>query len=879
MTRPAEVWDKIEPFFAAKYAHLLNRGAEFNTSSDIYVIKLYDSSKKRIKEYSFSEAGFIGAIAAAATGDSIHIPAGTLTLTAAFTIPDGVTVTGDGPFSTIIVANGNYGNLCTLSEDIEISNLQIQYTSSSADPVCLKINPNGHGMVVKNVHAYLVASTALTAACFQTSLGSSFRLIESCIMSCTGNGGTRIGIDVEVMTEYGEIRDTYAYGQANVNPGCNCYGIYGYLSGAGSLLIWNCYGYGYAQGGQTGYGIFLFGGTVQAVGCYGKGESGTAVSIGLETQNSARAFSCYGYANNDGGGTSYALVLNGGFMYACSGEANSGNKYGLATWGTSYAIGCRFNGATYDILLNTSCVLHVYACQYDTTTGAGTIVKDTGDLSLGTGTDNRIVQWNGAGGLLEDSKLVGPATNLLNISNGGANATLDLQILGGKTLSLIASDNRTITFPGNGTAALCSGTEAANRLAYWTAAAALDDMPNGTGYLYNDGAGAFSYVPLAEAPAWDIQIDGVLATATDVGAFVSPGDGTILAVYIRCKTQGSANSTIIDCHLNGTTIFTTQANRPTLAWNEADGYAKSGTPELATLAEGDILTFDIDAIATSAADLSIILAVKWASISVAPIDARYVVGASNGTLSNEIVKDYLEDNYDPDAYPSSPNAMDDEFEGGGAIDVKWTKVNDPAGADAMNQTDYPGFLHVRLTELGTDNFDNAVRLYQAPPVWSEGAWEFVAKANIIDTGLAGEGAEYAGVFLYLGNSTDDEFVGAATYLNDSALASFVWRRSGSAADNGSGGFGGMTTNREHAIQPGQEIYLKLKKTTTGSNYDQPNTYEAYTSIDGIIYEQVGTISKDFTHICNEIGLIFRRPKSQTGTPYAEATVDFFRRTV
>ena len=114
-------------------------------------------------------------------------------------------------------------------------------------------------------------------------------------------------------------------------------------------------------------------------------------------------------------------------------------------------------------------------------------------------------------------------------------------------------------------------------------------------------------------PAWTENIDGSLATGTDVAAYVAPGVGTIVAVYIRCKNKGSAGSTIVDVHKNGTTIFTTQASRPTLLFNDADGVAKSGTPDVTTVAENDVFTFDIDGVATGAEDLSIGLAVNWIS--------------------------------------------------------------------------------------------------------------------------------------------------------------------------------------------------------------------------------------------------------------------------
>lgn len=118
-----------------------------------------------------------------------------------------------------------------------------------------------------------------------------------------------------------------------------------------------------------------------------------------------------------------------------------------------------------------------------------------------------------------------------------------------------------------------------------------------------------------------VEVDGALATGVNVpNAIIVTSDTTINAWYIYCKTPGSANTTTVDINLNGTTIFTTQANRPQLAWNDGNGWAVSGTPDFVDFVEGDIITFDIDAIATGAADLVI-----------APLGAASGGGGGSGT--------------------------------------------------------------------------------------------------------------------------------------------------------------------------------------------------------------------------------------------------------
>jgi len=84
-----------------------------------------------------------------------------------------------------------------------------------------------------------------------------------------------------------------------------------------------------------------------------------------------------------------------------------------------------------------------------------------------------------------------------------------------------------------------------------------------------------------------------------------PGDFTIDKVYISVNTPPIGTSIIVDINKNGTTIFTTQANRPEITISGYTG--ESGTPDITSLALNDYLTFDIDQIGSTiaGADLTI----------------------------------------------------------------------------------------------------------------------------------------------------------------------------------------------------------------------------------------------------------------------------------
>ncbi len=94
---------------------------------------------------------------------------------------------------------------------------------------------------------------------------------------------------------------------------------------------------------------------------------------------------------------------------------------------------------------------------------------------------------------------------------------------------------------------------------------------------------------------------GELSAGSNVTlALIVPIALTIDHVRCYCKTAPAGSDIIVDINKAGTTIFTTQGNRPTIPDGNNLG-AKSVTPDVTSLAEGDILTLDIDQIGSGTA--------------------------------------------------------------------------------------------------------------------------------------------------------------------------------------------------------------------------------------------------------------------------------------
>ena len=78
------------------------------------------------------------------------------------------------------------------------------------------------------------------------------------------------------------------------------------------------------------------------------------------------------------------------------------------------------------------------------------------------------------------------------------------------------------------------------------------------------------------------------------GAWISDTGFTITGIWLWRGDAGTSGSTILDLNKNGTTMYSTQANRPTIAFNDADNKVDCTLPDILTVSAGDIITVDID---------------------------------------------------------------------------------------------------------------------------------------------------------------------------------------------------------------------------------------------------------------------------------------------
>jgi hypothetical protein len=81
--------------------------------------------------------------------------------------------------------------------------------------------------------------------------------------------------------------------------------------------------------------------------------------------------------------------------------------------------------------------------------------------------------------------------------------------------------------------------------------------------------------------------------------WIVPCYGRILDVICDSEVANDGADDIIDIHKNGTTIFTTQANRPTLTDGDTGMFSQAGRPQVTNLSPGDILLLEIDQVGST----------------------------------------------------------------------------------------------------------------------------------------------------------------------------------------------------------------------------------------------------------------------------------------
>lgn len=102
---------------------------------------------------------------------------------------------------------------------------------------------------------------------------------------------------------------------------------------------------------------------------------------------------------------------------------------------------------------------------------------------------------------------------------------------------------------------------------------------------------------------------GEVSTGTGTVRWYPPVDITIVAVRAAAGTAPTGADLIVDVNKNGTTIFSTQANRPTIT--DGNNVSSEETPDVTSVTDSDYLTIDIDQVGSSTAGSDLTVVVEY----------------------------------------------------------------------------------------------------------------------------------------------------------------------------------------------------------------------------------------------------------------------------
>lgn len=144
------------------------------------------------------------------------------------------------------------------------------------------------------------------------------------------------------------------------------------------------------------------------------------------------------------------------------------------------------------------------------------------------------------------------------------------------------------------------------------------DSSRGALYVYYDSAWIETGGPGAQGPAGTMvqlfTIPGVVTTGSGKGRYYAPTTMVISNIRAFVDTAPTGADLIIDVNRNGTTIFTTQGNRPRIT--AGNNYDAASTPDVTGLAAGDYVTIDVDQIGSTVAGSYLTVQVEFAPVIV-----------------------------------------------------------------------------------------------------------------------------------------------------------------------------------------------------------------------------------------------------------------------
>jgi hypothetical protein len=110
--------------------------------------------------------------------------------------------------------------------------------------------------------------------------------------------------------------------------------------------------------------------------------------------------------------------------------------------------------------------------------------------------------------------------------------------------------------------------------------------------------------------AYPFAVTGSLSVKTGSSRIYLEGNYTVDTIRASVNTAPTGATILVDVNKNGTTLYTTQSARPTIA---ISGFTATGnSPAVTTFASGDYMTVDVDQVGSTIAgsDLTVVVRLR-----------------------------------------------------------------------------------------------------------------------------------------------------------------------------------------------------------------------------------------------------------------------------
>lgn len=193
------------------------------------------------------------------------------------------------------------------------------------------------------------------------------------------------------------------------------------------------------------------------------------------------------------------------------------------------------------------------------------------------------------------------AGNAVTITDAGANSTVTVGVSTG-TFSLASHTHSIGSVVGSGLLIYDSGV-------FKVTGTAIDFADNLTVVVTGSIAYVHGQSGSGGTRTFTFAVPGTLTVGSIAVRLHAPQAGTISNVTATVGTAPTGASIIVDVNKNGTTIFTTQGNRPTITAGNQDDL--SSTPDVTSFVLNDVFTMDLDQVGSTIAGSDLIVQVRW----------------------------------------------------------------------------------------------------------------------------------------------------------------------------------------------------------------------------------------------------------------------------